>query len=91
MLTAPSREPLLPWNHDTTKGDRMLHQSEAERQHLLAMVEAAQRNGRSEREIIDIVDRFFGEGSSRNLGLKRGSSGSRDRGGSRSRSLFRRS
>jgi hypothetical protein len=69
----------------------MLVQSEAEHQHLLAMVEAAQRNGRSEREIVEIIDRYFGEGSSRTLGLRRGSSGSRDRGGSRSRSLFRRS
>jgi hypothetical protein len=41
----------------------------AEQHHLLAMVEAAQRAGRSEREITAIVDRYFGEGASRHLGL----------------------
>jgi len=34
---------------------------EAEQQHLLMMVERAQKAGRSERDIIGIVDRYFGE------------------------------
>jgi hypothetical protein len=50
----------------------MFAQYEAERQHLLAMVEAAQRGGRSEREIIMIVERYFGEVASRHLGLTEG-------------------
>jgi hypothetical protein len=51
------------------KGDWMLGQYEAEKHHLLAMIEAAQRAGRSEREITDIIDRYFGEGASRGLGV----------------------
>jgi hypothetical protein len=51
------------------KGDVMLGQFEAERNHLLAMVEAAQRAGRSEREITAIIDRYFGEGASTGLGV----------------------
>jgi hypothetical protein len=47
----------------------MFAQYEAEQQHLLAMVEAAQRAGRSEREIVAIVDRYFGEGAARDLGI----------------------
>jgi hypothetical protein len=47
----------------------MFGQYEAEQHHLLAMVEAAQRAGRSEREITLIIDRYFGEGASRHLGL----------------------
>jgi hypothetical protein len=38
-------------------------------QHLIALIEAAQRGGRSEREIITIVDRYFGDGASRYAGL----------------------
>ncbi len=68
----------------------MLHHSEAEHQHLLAMVEAAQRAGRTEREIVTIIDRYFGEGSSGSLGLRRGSSGWRDRFASRAGSRSRR-
>ena len=45
---------------------------EAERQHLLAMVEAAQRSGRSEREITAIVDRYFGEDAARHLTIVEG-------------------
>lgn len=37
---------------------------EAEQRHLLAMVEAAQRAGRSENEIVHIVERYFGEQAS---------------------------
>ncbi|MBA3841618.1 MAG: hypothetical protein H0X39_03200 [Actinobacteria bacterium] len=33
---------------------------EAEQQHLLTMVERAQKAGRSERDIIAIVDQYFG-------------------------------
>lgn len=47
----------------------MLGEYEAERQHLLAMVEAAQRAGRSEREIVDIVERYFGQEATRRLGI----------------------
>jgi hypothetical protein len=47
----------------------MLGQYEAEQHHLLAMIEAAQRAGRSEREITTIIDRYFGEGASRGLGV----------------------
>lgn len=47
----------------------MFGQYEAERNHLLAMIEAAQRAGRSEREITTIIDRYFGEGASRDLGV----------------------
>jgi hypothetical protein len=47
----------------------MFGEYEAEQQHLLAMVEAAQRRGRSEREITAIVDRYFGEGVARHLGI----------------------
>ena len=47
----------------------MFAQYEAEQHHLLAMVEAAQRAGRTEREITAIVDRYFGEGASRHLGV----------------------
>jgi hypothetical protein len=42
---------------------------EAEQQHLLAMVEAAQRSGRSEREITAIVDRYFGHEGARHLAI----------------------
>ena len=52
----------------------MLGQYEAEKHHLLTMIEAAQRAGRSEREITVIIDRYFGEGASRGLGV----SGDRD-------------
>jgi hypothetical protein len=52
----------------------MFAQYEAEQQHLLAMVEAAQRAGRSEREITAIIDRYFGEGASRHLGVVEGPS-----------------
>jgi hypothetical protein len=45
---------------------------EAEQQHLLAMVEAAQRSGRSEREITAIVDRHFGEKAARRLAIVEG-------------------
>jgi hypothetical protein len=44
---------------------------EAEQHHLLAMIEAAQRNGRSEHEIIAIVDRYFSTEVSDELGLRR--------------------
>jgi hypothetical protein len=45
---------------------------EADQHHLLAMVEAAQRSGRSEREITAIVDRHFGEEAARHLGIVEG-------------------
>jgi hypothetical protein len=44
-------------------------QYEAEQQHLLTMIEAAQRAGRSEREIVEIVDRYFGDGAANRLGI----------------------
>ena len=47
----------------------MFGEYEAEQQHLLAMVEAAQRAGRSEREIVGIVDRYFGDGATTRLGI----------------------
>jgi len=47
----------------------MFGEYEAEQQHLLAMVEAAQRAGRSEREIVGIVDRYFGQGATSRLGI----------------------
>jgi hypothetical protein len=47
----------------------MLGEYEADRQHLLTLVEAAQRGGRSEREIVAIVDRYFGDGASSRLGI----------------------
>jgi hypothetical protein len=46
-----------------------MQQYEAEQQYLLAMVEAAQQRGRSEREIVAIVERYFGDGSASRLGL----------------------
>lgn len=36
---------------------------EAQRQHVLMMVESAQRAGRSENEISEIVDRYFEPGT----------------------------
>ena len=42
---------------------------EAQRQHVLTIIESAQRAGRSENEIIDIVDRYFGRGQARVHGL----------------------
>jgi hypothetical protein len=47
----------------------MFGEYEAEQHHLLAMVEAAQRAGRSEREIVAIVDRYFGDGATSRLGI----------------------
>jgi hypothetical protein len=47
----------------TTKGDGMLAQDEAQQQRVLAMIEAALRSGRTEREIIGIVDEYFGAGA----------------------------
>jgi hypothetical protein len=52
----------------------MFAQYEAEQHHLLAMVEAAQRAGRTEREITAIVDRYFGEGAAGQLGIAEGPS-----------------
>jgi hypothetical protein len=37
----------------------MLNEHEAHRQHVLAIIENAQRAGRSETEIVEIVERFF--------------------------------
>jgi hypothetical protein len=45
---------------------------DVEQHHLLAMVEAAQRSGRSEREITAIVDRYFGKEAARHLGIVEG-------------------
>jgi hypothetical protein len=36
----------------------MLTDQEAHKQHVLTMIETAQRAGRSEREIVAIIDRF---------------------------------
>jgi hypothetical protein len=49
----------------------MLGQYEAEQHHLLALVEAAQRAGRSEREIVSIVERYFGEPAATQLDIGR--------------------
>ena len=37
----------------------MLNEHEVHRQHVLTMIESAQRAGRSEPEIVAIVERFF--------------------------------
>ncbi len=42
---------------------------EAQRQHVLTIIESAQRAGRSENEIVEIVDRYFGPGQARVHGL----------------------
>jgi hypothetical protein len=42
---------------------------EAQRQHVLTLIESAQRAGRSENEIVAIVDRYFGPGQARVHGL----------------------
>jgi hypothetical protein len=47
----------------------MLGEYEADRHHLLTLVETAQRAGRSEREIVAIVDRYFGDGATSRLGI----------------------
>ena len=47
----------------------MFGEYEAEQQHLLVMIETAQRAGRPEREIIAIVDRYFGDGATSRLGI----------------------
>ena len=47
----------------------MFGEYEAEQHHLLTMVEAAQRAGRSERENVAIVDRYFGDGATSRLGI----------------------
>ena len=39
--------------------------------HVLAMIETAQRDGRPEREIVAIVDRFFGAETTDELGTRR--------------------
>ena len=43
---------------------------EARRQHVLTIIESAQRAGRSEDEIVEIVDRYFGRGQARAHGLE---------------------
>jgi hypothetical protein len=43
---------------------------EAQRQHVLTLIESAQRAGRSEKEIVEIVDRYFGRGRARAHGLE---------------------
>lgn len=47
----------------------MLGDYEAEQHHLLTIVETAQRAGRSEREIVAIVERYFGESRARELAI----------------------
>ena len=47
----------------------MSGRQEGELEHVLTLVESAQRAGRSEREIVEIVDRYFGEETTRELGI----------------------
>ena len=47
----------------------MLGEYEAEQHHLLTMVETAQRQGRSENEIVAIIERYFGAPVARELGI----------------------
>lgn len=51
------------------KEESEMQPMEAQRQHVLTIIESAQRAGRSENEIIDIVDRYFGPGQARVHGL----------------------
>ena len=48
----------------------MHDQDEFQRQQLLTMIEAAQRAGRSEREIVAIVERHVGRGTARVEGVE---------------------
>jgi hypothetical protein len=41
------------------KGAEILNEHEAHRQHVLTMIETAQRAGRSEPEIVAIIERYF--------------------------------
>ena len=43
--------------------------SELQQRHILTMIEAAQKAGRTEHEIVGIVDRYFGRGQARVHGL----------------------
>lgn len=36
-----------------------------QREHVLTLIETAARNGRSEREIVQIVEQYFGKGNAR--------------------------
>jgi hypothetical protein len=47
----------------------MVTEYEADRHRLLTLVETAQRLGRSEREIVAIIDRYFGDGATSRLGI----------------------
>ena len=40
---------------------RMMNEREFERQQVLTLIEAAQRAGRSEDEIVEIVEQYFAE------------------------------
>jgi hypothetical protein len=46
----------------------VISDEEAQQQHLLVMIETAQREGRPEREIVAIIDQWRGPGDARKLG-----------------------
>jgi hypothetical protein len=70
-LTASPLLPLVPSNETPyERSVSMLAEYEADRHHLLAMIEAAQRAGRSEREVVAIVDRYFGDGATSRLEIE---------------------
>jgi hypothetical protein len=47
----------------------MMRETDYQRHNVLTMIESAQRAGRSENEIVAIVDRYFGMGQARVHGL----------------------
>ena len=47
-----------------------MRETDYQRHNLLMMIERAQRAGRSENEIVEIVDRYFGRGQARVHGLE---------------------
>jgi hypothetical protein len=46
-----------------------MRETDYQRHNVLTMIERAQRAGRSENEIVEIVDRYFGRGQARVHGL----------------------
>jgi hypothetical protein len=53
-----------------TKEESEMQPMEAQRQYVLTIIETAQRAGRSENEIVEIVDQYFGHGRARVHGLE---------------------
>jgi hypothetical protein len=54
----------------TRREESEMQPMEAQRQHVLTLIESAQRAGRTENEIVEIVDRYFGHGRARVHGLE---------------------